>query len=103
MKPFYLSVPHEVELKKGSHWISSAEHEFFVYRKHWLVKERQLGDDARVGEILGYFQSPPAESRTFARSEETEIELSDVQETVKTVLLEQQEKGEISGELAAKI
>lgn len=103
MRPFYISIPHEVELKKGTCWMNSGELEYFVYREHFFVRERQLPDPARVGEKVAFFQSQPSRGRSFEGSREMEWEVTHVEESIRQMLIEQEAKEELSAELAAEV
>jgi hypothetical protein len=103
MRPFYVSIPHEVELKKGTCWMNSGEFEYFVYREHFFVKERQLPDPARVGEKVAFFQSQPSKGRLFEGSREMEWEVTHVEESITQMLIEREAKEELSAELATEV
>jgi hypothetical protein len=103
MKPFYISIPHEVDLKNQSEWTNNAEYEYFAYRDHWLVKPRQLNDTAKTGEKISVFKSDRSTGRVFEGGEEDEWTVTEVEESVKEILVEDELKSTITTELLAEI
>src|SRR5258708_793553 len=100
MKPWYISIPHEVNLKDQSEWVSNGEYRYFVYRNHWFVKPRQVGLPVQ-GDIITAFKAEAAPGRVFEGSYETEWGLTETEESIKQVLIEEELKAGISSELLA--
>lgn len=104
MRPsFYISIPHELAIKKGDAWIDTGEQEYFVFRTHWLIKERQLAERAKIGEKVGLIGSAPVRGRKWSGSQETEWEIVDGEESIRQVLIEEENKTGIASELAAEV
>ena len=103
MKSFYISIPHEVDLRNQSEWTNHAEYEYFVFRDHWFVKPRQLGDSAQIGEKISVFKSEPSVGRVFEGSHVDEWTVTEVAESVREILIEDEVKSSVTTELLAEV
>ena len=103
MKRWYISIPHEVDLCQESQWLPGQECQYFVFRNHYVVKERQVKEPAKAGEKIALFQSAATLGRIFSGSEEQEIEITDISESIKEYFISNEIKVGLSSELTASI
>jgi len=101
--PFYIRIPHEIELKNRSTWVNHRQYEYFAYRTHYLVRPRHVNREAQVGEIIGMFGAPAAPGRKWTHSQEDEWEVANTQESIRQVLWEDETKAAITTEIGGEI
>ena len=101
----YFTIPYLTALKKEEGWDRhpNSEHTYSIVRAHYAVREHQLNDPSKGGEVVGVSTSLPGASQKITESREYEYTDVRMRQSVQESLVEEETITEITSSLAGSL
>jgi len=101
----YFTIPYLTALTKEEGWDRdpNSEHTYSIVRAHYAVREHQLNDPSKGGEVVGVSTSLRGASQKITESKEYEYTEVRMRQSVQESLLEEETITEITSSIAASL
>jgi hypothetical protein len=101
----YFTIPYLTTLKNEGGWSRdpNSEHTYSIVRAHYAVKERQLNEPSKGGEVVGVSTSLKGATQKIIESKEYEYTEVKMRQSVQESLVEEATITEITSSIAASL
>ena len=101
----YFTIPYLTELRNEDGWNRdpNSEHTYSIVRAHYAVREHQLNEASKGGEVVGVSTSLKGASQKITESKEYEYTEVRMRQSVQEALLEDETITEITSSIAASL
>src|ERR1041384_3143446 len=98
----YFTIPYLTELKKEDSWTRDpdSEHTYSIVRAHYAVRERQLNEPSKGGDVVGVSTSLKGATQKITESKEYEYTEVKMRQSVQEALVEEETIAEITSSIA---
>lgn len=102
---FYFTIPSDRELKRESGWkrTDPPKNSFYAVRCHYVIRERQLDEPVRHGEVIDAYSSAQGLGQKKTQTVEAEHAAIQLAETVRGSLAEEETLAKFASSLSAGI